>query len=104
MDILYDRIIEGNKHFIKAAGLSTEVPPTQINGANLASGSQYAQVDTGTIQMFDGRGRHNDGGILQEGIKKGGRYMVAWYFVPIAFVVGMIVGVFLLALVSANED
>ena len=55
MDILYDRIIEGNKHFIKAAGLSTEVPPTQINGANLASGSQYAQVDAGTIQMFDGR-------------------------------------------------
>lgn len=55
MDILYDRVIAGNKHLIKAAGLSTEVPPTTKDGVNLASGSQYAQVDTGTLQMFDGR-------------------------------------------------
>lgn len=55
MDILYDRVIAGNKHFIKAAGLSTEVPPTQKDGVNLASGSQYVQVDAGTLQMFDGR-------------------------------------------------
>jgi hypothetical protein len=55
MDILYDRIIEGNKHLIKAAGLSTEVPPTTRGGVLLASGSQYVQVDTGILQMFDGR-------------------------------------------------
>lgn len=55
MDILYDRVIAGNKHLIKAAGLSTEVPPTTKDGTYLASGSQYAQVDTGTLQMFDGR-------------------------------------------------
>ena len=55
MDILYDRVIAGNKHLIKAAGLPTEVPPTTKDGVNLASGSQYAQVDTGTLQMFDGR-------------------------------------------------
>lgn len=30
--------------------------------------------------------------------------MVAWYFVPIALVVGVFVGVFLLALVSANRE
>ena len=55
MDILYDRIIEGNKHLIKAAGLSTEVPPTTRGGVKLASGSQYVQVDAGILQMFDGR-------------------------------------------------
>ena len=30
--------------------------------------------------------------------------MVAWYYIPIALVAGVIVGVFLLALVSANKD
>lgn len=55
MDILYDRIIAGNKHLIKAAGLSTEVPPTTKDGETLASGSQYVQVDAGILQMFDGR-------------------------------------------------
>lgn len=30
--------------------------------------------------------------------------MVAWYYVPIALVAGVIAGVFLLALVSANDD
>lgn len=55
MDILYDRIISGNKHLIKAAGLSTEVPPTTMGGEKLASGSQYCQVDAGIVQMFDGK-------------------------------------------------
>ena len=55
MDILYDRIVSGNKHLIKAAGLSTEVPPTTRGGEKLASGSQYWQVDTGIVQMFDGK-------------------------------------------------
>lgn len=55
MDILYDRIITGHRHYIKAAGLSTEVPPTKIDGEFLASGSQYFQVDTGLVQMFDGK-------------------------------------------------
>ena len=55
MDILYDRIISGNKHLIKAAGLSTEVPPTAMGGEKLASGSQYWQVDAGLVQMFDGK-------------------------------------------------
>lgn len=53
MDILYDRIINGNRHLIRAAGLSTETPPTKMGGVNLASGSQYTQVDTGIVQMFD---------------------------------------------------
>ena len=30
MDILYDRIINGNRHLIRAAGLSTETPPTKM--------------------------------------------------------------------------
>lgn len=48
MTIIYDRIIEGNVHLIKAAGLSTEDPPVGV-----ADGSQYWQVDAGIIQMFD---------------------------------------------------
>lgn len=48
MTTLYDRIIEGNVHLIKAAGLSTEDPPVGV-----ADGSQYWQVDAGIIQMFD---------------------------------------------------
>lgn len=49
MRILVDRIIEGNIHYIKAAGKSTEVPPTK----NICSGSMYVQVDNGTVQLFD---------------------------------------------------
>ena len=49
MRILYERIIDGQKRYIKAAGKSTETPPT----ANIATGSQYAQVDAGIIQMFE---------------------------------------------------
>ena len=49
MRILYERIIDGQVRFIKAAGKSTETPPT----ANIATGSQYAQVDAGIIQMFE---------------------------------------------------
>lgn len=49
MRILVDKIIEGNIRYIKAAGKSTEVPPTK----NICSGSMYVQVDNGTVQMFD---------------------------------------------------
>ena len=51
MDILYDRILADKKHFIKAAGLSTETPPA----SGIASGSQYFQVDAGIVQMFDSK-------------------------------------------------
>lgn len=62
MDIIYDRIIEGNKHLIKAAGLSTEVPPTTRGGEKLASGSQYWQVDSGrNDQGSADRGSREDG-------------------------------------------
>lgn len=53
MDYLYDRIIDGNRHLVRVAGLSTESPPTTRNGEKLASGSQFWQVDTGLLQMFD---------------------------------------------------
>ena len=49
MRILYERIIDGKKRYIKAAGKSTETPPTE----NIATGSQYAQTNAGIIQMFD---------------------------------------------------
>ena len=54
MDILYDRILNNNRHLIKVAGLSTETPPTTRGGVLLASGSQFLQVDAGIIQTFDG--------------------------------------------------
>ena len=49
MRILVDRISEGTMRYIKAAGKSTEAPPTK----NICSGSMYVQVDAGKIQMFD---------------------------------------------------
>lgn len=49
MRILYERILEDGVKVIKAAGKSTETPPT----AGIATGSQYAQVDAGILQMFE---------------------------------------------------
>ena len=49
MRILYQRILEDGVKYIKAAGKSTETPPTD----GIATGSQYAQVDAGVIQMFE---------------------------------------------------
>ena len=49
MRILYERVIEGGVKFIKAAGNSGETPPT----AGIATGSQFAVTDTGTIKMYD---------------------------------------------------
>jgi len=39
----------GDKHYIEAAGLSTDTKPT----ANLITGSLYLAVDTGKIYAFD---------------------------------------------------
>lgn len=49
MRILHERIIEGNVRYIKAAGNSSETPPTE----NIATGSQFAVADAGELLMFD---------------------------------------------------
>lgn len=49
------RIIEnkwqgyGDKHYIEAAGLSTDAKPTN----DLVTGSLYMEVDTGKVYAFD---------------------------------------------------
>lgn len=47
--VLNERIIEGNKKFIEAAGLSTDSKPT----ANLVTGSKFTEADTGDVYLFD---------------------------------------------------
>lgn len=49
MQILYERVLEGNKKLVKIAGNSDEIPPT----ANIATGSQFAVADSGELQMYD---------------------------------------------------
>lgn len=46
--ILEDRIIEGDLHYIKAAGLSTDQKPT----SGIITGSEYTAADTGEKFMF----------------------------------------------------
>lgn len=47
--ILAERIIEGNKKYIEAAGLSTDSKPT----ANIVTGSLFLEVNTGDIYAFE---------------------------------------------------
>jgi hypothetical protein len=47
--ILTDRIIEGNKRYIEAAGLSTDSKPT----ANIVTGSVLVSVDDGKGYLFN---------------------------------------------------
>ena len=39
----------GDKHYIEAAGLSTDTKPT----TNLVTGSLFLEVDTGKVYAFD---------------------------------------------------
>lgn len=39
----------GTKHYVEAAGLSTDTKPT----TNLVTGSLFLEVDTGTVYAFD---------------------------------------------------
>ena len=47
--IIEDTIFEGDKHYIYAAGLSTDTRPS----ANIVTGSVFLAVDTGTAHFFD---------------------------------------------------
>ena len=47
--ILEDQLFEGNKHYICAAGLSTDTKPTE----NLVTGSVFIEVDTKKAVFFD---------------------------------------------------
>ena len=47
--VLTERIIEGNKKYIEAAGLSTDSKPT----ANLVTGSVFVEVNTGDGYLFN---------------------------------------------------
>lgn len=47
--ILTERIIEENKRYIEAAGLSTDSKPT----ANIVTGSVFVEVNTGDGYLFN---------------------------------------------------
>lgn len=47
--ILEERTFVPDKKYIEAAGLSTDSKPT----ANIVTGSQFIEVDTGTVYFFD---------------------------------------------------
>lgn len=47
--IITERIIEGNKKYIEAAGLSTDSKPS----TNLVTGSLFLEVDSGKVYAFD---------------------------------------------------
>lgn len=47
--VLTERIIEGNKRYIEAAGLSTDSKPT----ANIITGSVLVTVDDGKGYLFN---------------------------------------------------
>lgn len=47
--ILEQKIIEGNKCYIEAAGLSTDTKPT----VNIVTGSVFVAVDTGKGYLFN---------------------------------------------------
>ena len=54
--ITSERIIEGNKKYIEASGLSTDTKPT----ADIVTGSLFLEVDTGNVYAFDETGTEWD--------------------------------------------
>lgn len=50
--ILVDVVYEDNKHYIEAAGLSTDSKPT----AGIVTGSVFVEVNTGKAYLFDETG------------------------------------------------
>lgn len=46
--VIVERIIEGNKRYIEAAGLSTDSKPT----AGIITGSLFMEVNTGDVYAF----------------------------------------------------
>ena len=47
--IIYERIIEGDKRYIEAAGLSLDSKPTK----NIVTGSLFLEVNTGYVYAFE---------------------------------------------------
>lgn len=47
--VIVDRLLTGGRHYIEAAGLSTDSKPT----ANAATGSLFLEVDTGDVYAYD---------------------------------------------------
>ena len=47
--IIYERIIEGDKRYIEAAGLSLDSKPT----SNIVTGSLFLEVNTGDVYAFE---------------------------------------------------
>ena len=54
--ILEERIIEGNKKYIEASGLSTDSKPTE----NIVTGSVFIEVNTGNAYLYDEHGAEWD--------------------------------------------
>ena len=46
--VIYERIIDGSKRYIEAAGLSLDSKPT----ANIVTGSLFLEVNTGDVYAF----------------------------------------------------
>jgi hypothetical protein len=46
--VIVDQQLTGGKHYIEAAGLSTDSKPT----SNAATGSLFLEVDTGDVYAF----------------------------------------------------
>ena len=49
MTLIDERII-GDQRYIKLAGLSDDTPPT---GDDIATGSEFFEIDTGATQYYD---------------------------------------------------
>ena len=50
--ILKDQLFEGGKHYIEAAGKSTDSKPV----AGVVTGSKFTEVNTGDVYLFDETG------------------------------------------------
>lgn len=50
--IIEEKIIDGNKRYIEAYGLSTETKPTE----QLVTGSMFIEVNTGSAYFWDETG------------------------------------------------
>ena len=40
--------------FVELRGLSTDSKPTSINGANILNGSEFLEIDTQALYLYDG--------------------------------------------------
>lgn len=46
--VIVDRVFDGDKRYIEAAGLNTDTKPT----AGIITGSKFTEVNTGDVYLF----------------------------------------------------